>query len=93
MYRSARIQKEYKKAGGTYEGHRPGSHEGIQGWFREEWISLNDYAHRGAIIPCGDADTQEDYGEYPLCRPLRTASRLGKRKIMSMIKEKKQIET
>jgi len=92
LYRSARIQKEYKKAGGKYDGQKPSPNEGIRGWFRDEWISLNDYVHRGDIVPCGNAHTQEDYGEYPLCRPLHTATRLGKQTIRSMITEKNKLK-
>jgi DNA adenine methylase len=77
LYRSARIQREYKDAGGTYVGDKPGN-KGIKGWMDAKWISLNDYAHEGEIRPCGSVDTQEKYGEYPLCRPLKIAKKLGR---------------
>lgn len=90
LFRSARIQKEYKDAGGTYIGDKP-SDKGLKGWFDAKWISANDYA-RGDIVPCGSARTEENYGEYPLCRPLKTAKKLGKEKLKKMIKVKDDLE-
>ena len=34
-YRSGQIVKEYKKAGGTYEGKKPSG--GLTRWYKEEW--------------------------------------------------------
>lgn len=90
LFRSARIQKMYKDAGGTYIGDKP-EHTGLKGWFDAKWISLNDYA-RGDIVPCGSARTEENYGEYPLCRPLKVAKKLGKEKIKKLIKVKEDLE-
>jgi hypothetical protein len=91
LFRSARIQKEYKEAGGTYIGDKP-EHKGIKGWMDAKWISLNDYAHKGEIVPCGNARTEENYGEYPLCRPLKIAKKLGRPKILKMLKVKDEFE-
>jgi hypothetical protein len=91
LFRSARIQKEYKDAGGTYIGDKPGDKGGLKGWFDAKWISANDYV-RGDIVPCGSARTEENYGEYPLCRPLKTAKKLGKEKLEKMIKVKDDLE-
>ena len=92
LYRSARIQKEYKDAGGTYIGDKPGDKSGIKGWMDAKWISLNDYAHEGEIRPCGSVDTLEKYGEYPLCRPLKIAKKLGRPKILKMLKVKDDLK-
>jgi hypothetical protein len=91
LFRSARIQKEYKDAGGTYIGDKPGKDTGLKGWFDNKWISMNDYV-RGDIVPCGSARTEENYGEYPLCRPLKVAKKLGKEKIKKLIKVKDDLE-
>jgi hypothetical protein len=37
-YRSATLVREYKKAGGTYEGAKPKKTEkGLGRWFKEDW--------------------------------------------------------
>jgi len=87
LFRSARIQKEYQERGGKYLGSKS---EGIPKWFNEKWISLNDYV-RGEILKCGSSDTEKKYGEYPLCRPLEIAKKLGKENIQKMIKEKDKL--
>ena len=92
LFRSARIQKEYKDAGGTYIGDKPGDKEGLKGWFNAKWISLNDYAHDGDVVPCGSTNTEERYGEYPLCRPLEVAKKIGKTKALKMIKAKDKLK-
>jgi hypothetical protein len=90
LYRSALVQKEYKKRGGTYEENETENPMNIKKWFKQQWISLNDYI-RGDIIPCGNSNTQEKYNEYPLCRPKAIADKLGNEKIKLMIKEKTKI--
>lgn len=87
LYRSARIQKEYQERGGTYSGSKS---QGIPKWFNEKWISLNDFV-RGKILKCGNSDTEKKYDEYPLCRPLKIAKKLGKENIKKMIKEKDKL--
>ena len=88
LFRSAQVVKEYKKRGGEYDDtEKPKMN--IKKWFKQEWISLNDLYHDDKIVPCGNSNTQEKYGEYPLCRPLKLAKKLGKDKIGKMIKEKK----
>jgi hypothetical protein len=88
LYRSARIQKEYQEKGGEYLGSKT---DGIPKWFNEKWISLNDYI-RGEILPCGSSNTEKKYDEYPLCRPLNIAKKLGKENIKKMIKEKDKLK-
>ena len=76
LYRSALIQKIYQTKGGEYEeGQEPKMN--IQKWFKQDWISLNDYL-RGEKVACGNSDTEKKYGEYPLCRPLKIAEKLSK---------------
>lgn len=41
------------------------------------------------MVPCGAASTESEYGEYPLCRPLKVAEKLGKPAIKLMIEKKK----
>ena len=91
LFRSARIQKEYQNKNGKYIGEKP-TKTGIKGWMRSNWISLNDYVHDGKIIQCGSSNTNEKYDEYPLCRPLDIAKKLGRKKILTMIKEKDSLE-
>ena len=43
LFRSARIQKEYKSKNGTYTNDKP-ENTGIKGWMKSEWISLNDFS-------------------------------------------------
>ena len=87
LFRSARIQKEYKSKNGTYTNDKP-ENTGIKGWMKSEWISLNDFFHDGNIVPCGSSNTEQKYGEYPLCRPLEIAKKLGRKQILTMIEAK-----
>jgi hypothetical protein len=88
LYRSALIQKLYQSEGGQYEeGGLPKMN--IKKWFKQDWISLNDYL-RGDIVPCGDNNAKE-YNEYPLCRPKAIADKLSKKEIKTMIEEKTKI--
>lgn len=90
LFRSAMVVKEYKKRGGKYEesGSKPLD---IKKWFKQRWITLNDYI-RGKIVDCGDSDTQKKYDEYPLCRPIAIAKKLGNENIKKMIEEKNKLE-
>jgi hypothetical protein len=89
LFRSAQVVKEYKNRGGKYTDDTPQSDMNIDKWFKQEWITLNDYYHNNEIVPCGSSNTKEKFNEYPLCRPLKLAKKLGKEKIGEMIKEKK----
>jgi site-specific DNA-cytosine methylase len=90
LYRSARIAKEYKKAGGEYTNDdKPKMN--INKWFNQKWISLND-SLRGDSIPPRNSYTQKKYDEYPLCRPLAIAELLTKTQMKKMIKEKNKLE-
>jgi DNA adenine methylase len=85
-YRSMQIVKAYKDAGGKYEddGKRD-----TKKWLGQKWTSVNDYYHNGEVVPCGNSDTQEKFGEYPLCRPLKIIKELSKNQMKKMIDEKK----
>jgi len=87
LFRSAQVVKEYKKRGGKYDDEESPKMN-IRKWFKQRWISLNDYYHDDTIIPCGNSDTYEKFNEYPLCRPLELAKKLGKEKIGKMLKQK-----
>lgn len=91
LYRSAIIQKEYQKQGGTYTKTKSDNNKmNIEKWFKQDWISLNDYV-RGNIVACG-ANNAKKYNEYPLCRPKAIAEQLTKTQIKKMIKEKTKIK-
>lgn len=89
LFRSALIVKLYKKLNGEYEGETPKMN--IKKWFKQQWISLNDYL-RGKIVPCGSSNTQNKYDEYPLCRPIAIAKSLTKDQIEKMIEEKNKLK-
>ena len=91
LYRSARIQKEYQEAGGTYEGVYNNKKMNINKWFEQKWISLNDWL-RGKKISCGNSDTMKKYSEYPICRPLAVAKKLNNNQIKKLIIEKNKLK-
>ncbi len=91
LFRSAQIVKEYKKAGGEYDDAEEPKMN-IQKWFRQRWISLNDYYHNKEIVPCGSSDTKEKFNEYPLCRPLKIAKSLKPEEIKKMIDKKNELK-
>lgn len=86
LFRSAQIAKEYKRRGGEWETKK--TDFGIRKWFKQQWVTLNDLYHDDKIVPCGSSDTIEKFGEYPLCRPLKLAKKIGKEKIGKMLKKK-----
>lgn len=88
LFRSAQVAKEYKKRGGEWDTKKKPEF-GIRKWFKQQWITLNDYYHNDEIVPCGNSDTYEKFDEYPLCRPLKIAKELGKKKIGQMLEKKK----
>jgi hypothetical protein len=91
LFRSGQIVKEYKKAGGQYDDtEKPMMN--IKKWFRQKWISLNDYYHNNKIVPCGNSNTKDKFNEYPLCRPLKIAKSLKKRDIKKMIDKKNDLK-
>jgi hypothetical protein len=90
LYRSALIQKIYQSEGGKYEdGNEPKMN--IKKWFKQDWISLNDYL-RGDIVPCGNSNTEDKFNEYPLCRPLKIAKKLSDKEIKEIIEEKNKLK-
>ena len=90
LFRSALIVKEYKKQGGKYKGKS--NKMNINKWFKQDWISANDYL-RNKIVPCGNANTQEDYNEYPLCRPKKILEKINKEELRSMIDAKNKLKS
>lgn len=67
LYKSAWIQKEYKRLGGKYYDEKPGATKGLQRWLKgEKWIELEPYLKDGTIVLCGS-------GGIPgkACRPLK----------------------
>lgn len=92
--------REYKKAGGTYqeETEKPKMNtdkiatKGIKKWFGQEWLSVNDFL-RNKEIQCGIANTQDDYNEYPLCRPKKILEKIPKPELKKMIAEKNKLKS
>jgi hypothetical protein len=66
LYKSAYIQKEYQRQGGTYKGPKPDKNKGVQRWLLgEEWIEVMPYLKNNKIVECG---TTPNKGKA--CRPL-----------------------
>jgi len=91
LFRSAQVVKEYKKAGGEYDDEKKPKMN-IRKWFRQKWISLNDYYHNKKIVPCGSSNTEEKFNEYPLCRPLKIAESLKPEEMKKMIDKKNELK-
>ncbi len=91
LFRSAMIVKIYKNMGGEYENKKQMS-KGINEWFTENWISVNDYYHNNKIVPCGSSNTEEKYNSYPLCRPEKIVKQLTKPQMKKMIDEKNKLK-
>lgn len=92
LFRSGQVVKEYKKAGGEYDDEEAPMMN-IKKWFRQKWISLNDYYHNKDVVPCGNSNTEEKFGEYPLCRPLKIAESLKPEEMKKMIDKKNDLKT
>lgn len=66
-YGSAWLSREYKRRGGTYaeaEGQKP-PRDGVNRWFREQWIQVMPFLTTGRKVPCG---ARKDAAKA--CRPL-----------------------
>jgi len=85
-YRSMQIVKEYKKEGGEYDNN---GERNTKKWLGQNWSSVNDYYHNDEVVKCGNSDTKEKFGEYPLCRPLSIIKKLTKKQMKEMIDNKK----
>jgi len=90
-YRSMRVVKEYKEAGGKYSNDKKPKMN-IDKWLGQKWSSVNDYYHDNKVVACGSTDTMKKYGEYPLCRPLAIIKKLSKNQMQDMIKEKNKLK-
>ena len=88
-YRSMMVVKQYKDAGGRYkdEGER-----NTTKWLGQKWSSVNDYYHDDKVVKCGNSNTEEKYGEYPLCRPLSIIKKLSKPQMKTLIDEKNKLK-
>jgi len=89
LFRSASIVKEYLKQGGKYDG-KPNKMN-IKQWFDQKWLSANDYL-RNKIVPCGSTNTEEDYNEYPLCRPKKILEKMNNDDLKKLIDEKNNLK-
>lgn len=66
LFKSAYIQKEYQRQGGTYSGPKPSKTTGTQRWLQgEQWIEVMPYLKDNKKIYCG---TTPSKGKA--CRPL-----------------------
>ena len=90
LYRSALIQKIYQSEGGKYIDDKMPKMN-IKKWFKQDWISLNDYL-RGENVACGNSDTKKKYNEYPLCKMRSVAEKLSKGDIKKLIEEKNKLK-
>jgi hypothetical protein len=74
VYRSMRIQKEYKEAyalqhgekGDPYVGRNFSKSRGTERWLDEEWINVRTWIETGKRVPCGSTAST---GRYATCRP------------------------
>jgi hypothetical protein len=90
LFRSAQVVKQYKEAGGGYTGSK--TKDGINNWFKANWISINDLYHSGKPVPCGSTDTESKYGEYPLCKPQAIADKLSRDAMKKLIDRKDKLK-
>lgn len=67
VYASNRLVREYKEAGGTYDGPRPSPMSGTRRWYREKWIDICKSRPPHDLVPCGRRSVRND--KYPVCRP------------------------
>ena len=88
-YRSMMIVKKYKDAGGKYKDDNSERH--TTKWLGQHWSSVNDYYHDDKIVNCGNSNTEEKFGEYPLCRPLNIIKKLSKPQMKVLIDEKNKL--
>ena len=89
-YRSMILVKRYKEAGGKYK--EDGGERSTTKWLGERWSSVNDYYHDNKIVKCGNSNTKEKYGEYPLCKPLSVLKSLSKPEMKEMLTEKNKLK-
>ena len=65
LYKSAYIQKEYQRLGGTYSGPKPSKNKGIQRWLlNEQWVEVTPFLNN-KIVKCGTRTNMNK-----ACRPL-----------------------
>lgn len=92
LYRSAIIQKEYKKQGGEYIKKKSNNENmNIKKWFKQDWLSINDYVRGKKNIECGNNNASK-YSEYPLCRPRSIIELLNIDQLKKMINEKNKLK-
>ena len=66
LYKSAYIQKEYQRQGGTYIGPKPSKNTGVQRWLLgEEWVEVMPYLKDNKKVKCGTTPNMNK-----ACRPL-----------------------
>jgi len=66
LYKSAYIQKEYQRQGGTYIGPKPKKDTGVQRWLMgEEWVEVMPYLKENKKVKCGTTPNMNK-----ACRPL-----------------------
>jgi len=54
LYKSAYIQKEYQRLGGTYSGKKPDTNKGVQRWLTgENWVEVSPYLKDNKKVKCG----------------------------------------
>jgi hypothetical protein len=95
LFRSALLVKEYKKRGGKYYPEKEKVSKpkmNIKTWFKQNWLSVNDYYHNKKKVPCGSSDTQTKFNEYPLCRPEAIIKKLTNIQMKKLINQKNKLK-
>jgi len=91
LFRSALLVKLYKKLDGEYEGEKKPKMN-IDKWFKQKWISIPDYYFNKKIVKCGESNTEDKFGVYPLCRPLSIVKSLTEDQMKKMIDKKDELK-
>ena len=96
IYASTWVVKEYKRLGGRYSGKKSDK-DGLQRWFREEWINVCELPKK---VKCGrpNANLKNWKKEYPYCRPIykithntpKTVSEFSKKQLKNLCKTKRE---
>jgi len=98
LYKSAYIQKEYQRLGGTYSGKKPDKTKGVQRWLlNEQWVEVSPYLKDNKKVQCGSTPNVAK-----TCRPLVRINKdtpitipellkiHSKSKLLKLVEKKKQ---
>ena len=77
------ITHKQKSKGGEFTVHNPQGNTIVEYTLSN---SIGSVLCLRCFVKCGEANTQEDYNEYPLCRPKAILDKLTKPEIKSLLK-------